>query len=220
MVDWEAFVRVGLGAAFAIPLGLDRELRGKSAGLRTHVVVALASAAFGYVSVLAAGGPGNDETRIAAQVVSGVGFLGAGVIFASGGRVHGLTTAAALWAAAAIGLCAGLGATWLAFATMVVASFVLGPLDWIADRVVGRVGLHERVYTVILPDISVLNDVHQKVRQIGASISDVSITTVDSSIAARMLVRCDNRQSKAIDDFLVASEHVRFMSTGPVGSSD
>ena len=219
-MDWEPFVRVALGALFAIPLGLDRELRGKSAGLRTHVVVSVASAAFGYVSVLAAGGPGNDETRIAAQVVSGIGFLGAGVIFASGSRVHGLTTAAALWAASAIGLCAGLGATWLAFATMVVTSFVLGPLDWISDRVVGRIGLHERVFTVIVPNISELNEVHQKIRQIGASISDISITTVDSSIAARMVVRCDDRQTKAIDDYLTGSGNVRFMSTGPVGSTD
>jgi putative Mg2+ transporter-C (MgtC) family protein len=219
-VDWEPFIRVALAALFAIPLGLDRELRGKSAGLRTHVVVSVASAAFGYVSVLAADGAGNDETRIAAQVVSGIGFLGAGVIFAAGNRVHGLTTAAALWAASAIGLCAGLGATWLAFATMVVTSFVLGPLDWISDKLVGRIGLHERVFTVIVPDIAQLNAVHTKVRQIGGRISDISISTVDGSIAARMVLRCDHEQSKAVDDYLTRSPDVRFMSTGPVGSSD
>ena len=76
--------------------------------------MAVASAALGYLSVLTATSQGEDATRIASQVVTGIGFMGAGVIFASQGRVHGLTTAAALWSAMATGLCVGMGATALA----------------------------------------------------------------------------------------------------------
>ncbi|MDQ3342815.1 MAG: MgtC/SapB family protein [Actinomycetota bacterium] len=110
-MDLEPLWRVLVAAALSIPVGLDRELRGKSAGLRTHAVVAAASAALGYLSVATATSQGEDATRIASQVVTGIGFMGAGVIFASQGRVHGLTTAAALWSAMATGLCVGMGAT-------------------------------------------------------------------------------------------------------------
>ncbi len=122
-----------VAAALSIPVGLDRELRGKSAGLRTHVVVAVASAALGYLSVLTATSQGEDATRIASQVVTGIGFMGAGVIFAAQGRVHGLTTAAALWSAMATGLCVGMGATGLALALVAVTMLFLGPANWVAD---------------------------------------------------------------------------------------
>lgn len=98
-MDLEPIARVILAAALGVPIGLDRELRGKAAGLRTHALVASACAALGAVSVLAAplSVSGADGTRIAAQVVSGIGFIGAGVIFASQGRARGLTTAASLF---------------------------------------------------------------------------------------------------------------------------
>jgi putative Mg2+ transporter-C (MgtC) family protein len=89
-VGLEPLVRVLVAMGLAIAVGLDRELRGKPAGLRTHVVVATASAALDYVSIVGTGSSDvSDQTRIAAQVVSGIGFMGAGVIFASSGRFTG-----------------------------------------------------------------------------------------------------------------------------------
>jgi putative Mg2+ transporter-C (MgtC) family protein len=95
---------VGLGAL----VGIERELRDKSAGVLTHAMLSLGACAFALVSVDAFG-KGSDPSRLAAQIVSGVGFLGAGTIIRSGGTVRGLTTAASLWVTAAVGTACGVG---------------------------------------------------------------------------------------------------------------
>ncbi len=215
-MDWEPFVRVGLAALLAAPIGLDRELRGKPAGLRTHVLVSVASAAFGYVSVLAAGGAANDETRIAAQVVSGIGFLGAGVIFASGNRVHGLTTAAALWAVSAIGLCVGLGSFVLGVATAAVTAVVLSPLDWATAPFIERFGLHELTFTVIVSNIGDLDVLQTGITDLGGRIRNMEVTEVSDAVAARILVRCGRSQAQRIGDYLMTHRDVLFTSTSTV----
>jgi putative Mg2+ transporter-C (MgtC) family protein len=94
--------RLALAAALGALIGLERELRGYPAGVRTVALVALGSALFTDVSQLLGG-----DDRVAAGIVTGVGFLGAGVIFRSGHTVRGITTAAALWSAAAVGMAVG-----------------------------------------------------------------------------------------------------------------
>ena len=106
-------------------IGLERDMHGRAAGLRTHLLVSMGSAAFTILSVIIAkssnaNGFQADPGRIAAQVVAGIGFLGAGVIIKEGANVRGLTTAACLWGAAAIGMAAGYGYYEIAiFATAV-----------------------------------------------------------------------------------------------------
>jgi putative Mg2+ transporter-C (MgtC) family protein len=90
-------------------IGWERELQRMPAGFRTHALVALGSAIFTVISAYAFTGPGSDPTRIAAQVVSGIGFLGGGAILHYGGTVRGLTTAASLWSVAGVGMAAGAG---------------------------------------------------------------------------------------------------------------
>lgn len=109
-------------------IGIERQLSQKSAGLRTHVLVGLGSAGFTLVSAYGfAGGEGSasvvDPTRIAAQIVSGIGFLGAGLIFMRRDVVRGLTTAASIWLTAAVGMACGAG--MLPLATMLVAMHLL-----------------------------------------------------------------------------------------------
>lgn len=125
-----------LGLAFVLSavIGMEREIRQKSAGLRTHAIVGTGSAVFTLVSshgfALAPGGPG-DPARIAAQVVTGIGFLGAGVIFTRRDVVRGLTTAAAIWITAAVGMASGAGMPLLAASATgayVLAAVVLHPL--------------------------------------------------------------------------------------------
>lgn len=103
-------------------IGAEREWTRHDAGLRTNTLVALGSAIFGLISVYAFPGEGTDPSRVAAQVVSGIGFIGAGVILQRRRRVMGLTTAATLWVAAAVGLAAGGGQYALAW---ISAGFVL-----------------------------------------------------------------------------------------------
>ena len=117
-------------------IGLERELRERQAGLRTHLVVCVGSAlftlvsAYGFSEFLVDGGAlvRTDPTRIAAQIVSGIGFLGAGAIIRQGLSVRGLTTAATLWLVAAIGMAAGAGYYSAAIIATAVALLTLGPL--------------------------------------------------------------------------------------------
>ncbi|AQA05052.1 Mg2+ transporter-C (MgtC) family protein [Mycobacterium sp. MS1601] len=111
-------------------IGLEREIQGKSAGLRTQAIVGTSAALillvskYGFHDVLAAGTVEVDPSRVAAQIVSGIGFLGAGLIITRRGAVHGLTTAAAVWESAAIGMAAGAGLLLLAV-TVTVLHFVI-----------------------------------------------------------------------------------------------
>lgn len=93
-------------------IGYERETAQKAAGLRTHTLVGVGAAVFSIASIV--GFEGGDESRVAAQIVTGIGFLGAGAIFREGAFVRGLTTAAGLWVVASIGMAAGSGSYWLA----------------------------------------------------------------------------------------------------------
>ncbi len=106
-------------------IGFERERRNKPAGLRTHMLVAAGTTAFTLASMYGFGGTPRDPSRVAAQIVSGVGFLGAGTIFRSGSEVRGLTTAATIWLVAALGMLVGTGMYWLAISSTALAWLVL-----------------------------------------------------------------------------------------------
>lgn len=106
---WELTVRLSLALVLGGAIGIEREYRAKEAGFRTHFLVALGSALFCIVSQFGFGIDLKDSSRVAAQVVSGIGFLGAGTIIFQKNVVRGLTTAAGLWVTAAIGLACGTG---------------------------------------------------------------------------------------------------------------
>lgn len=156
-LTWEeALGRLALAAVLGGAIGIEREIREREAGLRTHMLVAVGSAlftlvsAYGFRSFLLAGGSviRADPTRIAAQIVTGIGFLGAGAIIRQGLSVRGLTTAATLWVVAAIGLAAGAGYYSAALMTTVVVLFSLWPLRIVARRLFERP--HERHLAVEL----------------------------------------------------------------------
>ncbi len=126
---------VVLGAA----IGVERELHGKQAGLRTHTLIALGAALLTYMSITipapyAMAYHTGDVSRIASNIATGVGFLGAGVILHSRGRIIGLTTAATIWVVAAIGVASGAGEFIPAVGTTVLVLVVLVPLRWFERR--------------------------------------------------------------------------------------
>lgn len=148
--DWLQVAELALGLALSAVIGLEREIRQKSAGLRTHTLVGVGAALFmliskyGFADVQIPGQVILDPSRVAAQIVSGIGFLGAGLIFVKRDSVRGLTTAASVWVTAAIGAAAGAGLPLLAAATTggyLIVSLGLTPLaHWVA-RTGGRVSL-------------------------------------------------------------------------------
>jgi putative Mg2+ transporter-C (MgtC) family protein len=122
-VEVEMVLRLLLAAGLGATIGYQRERSGKPAGLRTHALIALGAALFAVAGKL--GFTGGDPSRVAAGVVAGIGFLGAGAILHRHGGVEGLTTAATMWIVAAIGLAAGAGLYILAPVTAAVALIVL-----------------------------------------------------------------------------------------------
>jgi len=122
----EIMLRIAIASLLGGLIGLERDMHGRAAGLRTHLLVSMGSAVFTILSEIIsrnanATGFQADPGRIAAQVVAGIGFLGAGVIIKEGANVRGLTTAACLWGAAAIGMAAGYGHYEIAVFTTAIA---------------------------------------------------------------------------------------------------
>lgn len=131
-------LRLLLAAILGAAVGLEREIHDHPAGMRTHLLVSLGSAGFTVLSIAAFPAPGADPARVAAQIVTGIGFLGAGAILKEGVSIHGLTTAASLWVVAAVGMAAGAGAWVTAVTITVIAILSLWPLRLIAQRFVGK----------------------------------------------------------------------------------
>ncbi len=133
MVRPEDFLSIAFAVLFGAAIGAEREISGKAAGLRTNVLICLGAAVFTIISKdMAAGGTEGSITRIEAQIVSGVGFLGAGAIIQDRGGVHGLTTAATIWLVASIGMACGARFYHLAAAATLVAIVVLVALGKLA----------------------------------------------------------------------------------------
>jgi putative Mg2+ transporter-C (MgtC) family protein len=137
---WPQIAELGLAVVLSAAVGLERELRQKAAGLRTYTTVGLGAALFmlvskfGFSDVAHAGLVVLDPSRVAAQIVSGLGFIGAGVIFVHRGSVQGLTTAATIWLTAAVGACAAAGLPVLAVLTTAAYFFVGYVLRPLANR--------------------------------------------------------------------------------------
>ncbi|HVE30305.1 MAG TPA: MgtC/SapB family protein [Mycobacteriales bacterium] len=141
---WTQVGELALAFVLSATIGLERQLRGKSAGLRTHTIVGLGSALFllvskyGFQNVVVPGQVVVDPSRVAAQIVSGLGFIGAGLIFVQRGSVRGLTTAAMIWLTAAIATAAAAGLPILAVLCTAGHFTVLYGLTPLARRLSGR----------------------------------------------------------------------------------
>ena len=133
VIEWNFILRLFIAGLLGGLIGFEREFRAKEAGLRTHFLVALGSALFMLISQFAFTGR-FDAARVAAQVVSGIGFIGAGVIIFQKNVVRGVTTAAGLWVAAAIGLASGAGMYSLAIAATLMAIICLETMHFITRR--------------------------------------------------------------------------------------
>ncbi|MFB9687991.1 MgtC/SapB family protein [Amycolatopsis plumensis] len=141
MTTFEMLLRVGAGVGLGAVIGVERQFRARMAGLRTNALVAAGATLFVLLSAHGFGGLASsgdaDPTRVAAQIVSGIGFLGAGVILRDGLNVRGLNTAATLWCSAAVGALAGAGLYPVAVAgtaVVVGVNVLLRPLGRVVDR--------------------------------------------------------------------------------------
>ena len=176
---WKQVGELGLALLLSAAIGLEREVRGKDAGLRTHCLVGVGSALFmliskyGFTDVLEKQMIVLDPSRVAAQIVSGIGFIGAGLIFVHRGSVRGLTTAASIWVTAAVGSAAGAGLAVLA-AVATGMYFVVTLLFPILRRWL-PIGRGSSALLIRYPDgRGILRQVLNQVTQRGFIIDDLS----------------------------------------------
>lgn len=184
-LNWdESLLRLALAAVLGGLIGVERELREREAGLRTHLLVAVGSAlftivgAYGFRAFLESGQSvvRADPTRIAAQIVTGIGFLGAGAIIRQGLSVRGLTTAATLWVVAAVGLAAGAGYYSAAAITTALVLIALYPLRIVAYRILRRFRPEDGRLLVELPIGQPPGTVIDELERIGARIDSMEVS--------------------------------------------
>ena len=208
----EFFIRILLSAVLGALVGLERTKRQKEAGIRTHCIIACAAAVFMILSKYAFVDPadvlgtrGADGARIAAQVVSGISFLGAGVIFKNGNSIRGLTTAAGIWATSAIGMAIGAGMYWVGLITtviMMVAQVVLHRFPVAGDAAVTQ------ELAVSMADTP---ELHQALTRLlhshGGCVTDSALSRDDVHIAMELTVR--------LAEPITSEEALRFMQEHP-----
>jgi putative Mg2+ transporter-C (MgtC) family protein len=218
-VTWvDILLRVALAGALGGAIGFERELRERQAGLRTHTLVSVGAALFTLVSAYAwtdwqfsaREGLAFDPTRIAAQVVTGVGFLGAGAIIRQGLSVRGLTTAATLWVVAAIGMASGAGYFTAALITTALVLFSLWPLRIVAYRVTERIRPEEGRLAIELGAGASAGSVLDAVERAGAQVSSLEFEEEGDRRRVDLRVQlAGGRRAAELIDSLAQAEQIR-----------
>lgn len=190
MLDWlstpdgrlfvSVLAKLGISVLLGGLVGLERELHGRPAGIRTHMLVALGATLFSEVSRAFAP---SDAARIAAQIVTGIGFLGAGTILRTGGEVRGLTSAASIWAVAAIAMAVSLGGVFLAIGTTatVLALATLRFVYLLENRIAPSLKEHDLI--IALDSRDRLAGVCEAIQKRAGRIGGVRILRDDASSA-------------------------------------
>lgn len=208
-------------------IGLERSYHGRAAGFRTHALVALASSMLMLITLYqdkwlmlpVLDAFRGDPSRMAQGIMTGIGFLGAGVIYKEGGGVRGLTTAASIWITAAIGIMMGIGFYYPAILTTVLVFIVLAVFRWIEARMPSQTYAHhvisfERAQT---PDE---NTLRQTLREFGFHVANMSYRIIDGGqvFEYRMIIwTTQSRRASALAEALRKMEYVREFSISPAG---
>jgi putative Mg2+ transporter-C (MgtC) family protein len=208
----ELMLQAGLATLLGGAIGLERELGGKPAGLRTNILICIGSVLYTHLSI-AMVGPGADPTRVAGQIVTGVGFIGAGTILHARGAIVGLTSAATIWVVAAIGVALGSGYYLEGIASTLVVLLVLaglGRVEKLVERHLTRatISIHAR------PGPTVLEDLEGLVRRAGLEILAVSSRQENVDLVIDFDMRGSKRLHDQVMITLLHHDHVRTVSTG------
>src|SRR6267142_1214680 len=219
MFRLELMLQVGLATILGGAIGMERELGGKPAGLRTNILICIGSVLYTHLSLamLAAScgalPPGTDTTRVAAQIVTGGGFIGAGPILHARGAVVGLTSAATIWVVAAIGVALGSGYYLEGIATTLVVLAVLAGLGRV-EKLVQRQSMRSTITIHAHPGLTVLEDLETLVRRAGLEVSTVSSRQENVDLVIDLDIRGSKRLHDQVMVTLLHHDHVRTVSTG------
>jgi len=200
---YKALLAVGAGMI----LGLERELKDKAAGLKTITIICLGSALFSILSYKVGIGD-NESTRIASYIVSGIGFIGAGVIFKDKLDVSGLTTAGIIWLSAAVGMSIGFGEFYLAATFMASALLIIFISTWINRIVRPRKQKRDMIIEIearnFLQKQIILSDISGQ----GIKLEEKEIELKDNRIIVAVEATLEIKKLKWLEDYLVSNEHI------------
>jgi len=208
----ELMLQLGLASLLGGLIGLERELGGKPAGLRTNILICLGSVLYTHLSIVMVGAAA-DPTRVAGQIVTGVGFIGAGTILHARGAVVGLTSAATIWVVAAIGVALGSGYYLEGVGTTVVVLAVLAGLGRV-EKLVERQSMRSTITVHARPGPKVLDDLESVVRRGGLELSGVSSRQENVDLVIDFDIRGSKRLHDQVMITLLHHDHVRTVSTG------
>jgi putative Mg2+ transporter-C (MgtC) family protein len=215
----DLMLQLGLATLLGGAIGLERELGGKPAGLRTNILICIGSVLYTHLSLAMMRGSGGaiptgtDTTRVAAQIVTGVGFIGAGTILHARGAVVGLTSAATIWVVAAIGVGLGSGYYLEGVGTTLVVLAVLAGLGRV-EKLVERHSMRSTISIHARPGPTVLEDLEIAVRRTGLEILTVSNRQENVDLVIDFELRGSKRLYDQAIVTLLHHDHVRTVSTG------
>ncbi|MCB5906018.1 MgtC/SapB family protein [Streptomyces pinistramenti] len=223
------FAELAIALLLSSLIGLEREARQKSAGLRTHTLVGVGSALFmevsihGFGALLGMDGVALDPSRVAAQVVSGIGFIGGGLIFVKKDAVRGLTTAATIWLTCAIGMACGGGLPLLAAGATAVHFLIVRGFSKVSERI-GPTRLPENVELRLTyrSQHGLLGRMLEMCTSSGFRVTDVQVETgvEDERVSAEVLLRLEGTASAhSLVEALTELDGVRGVALGRQGDS-
>lgn len=210
MIDhWEIMdlYKALLAVAAGVILGLERELKDKAAGLKTITVICLGSALFTILSYKV-GVNDNETTRIASYIVSGIGFIGAGVIFKDKLDVSGLTTAGIIWLAAAVGMAIGFGEIYLAGTFIAAALFIIFSSKWINKIFKPRKQSHDLVVEIEKQNRHYRQNIISDIRGQGIQLEEKRLELTDNKIIVSIEASIGTKKMKWLEEYLVNNEHI------------
>jgi len=208
----ELMLQLGLASVLGGAIGLERELGGKPAGLRTNILICLGSVLYTHLSIAMVGG-GSDPTRVAGQIVTGVGFIGAGTILHARGAVVGLTSAATIWVVAAIVVALGSGFYLEGIVTTIVVLALLAGIGR-AEKLVQRQSMRSTINVHARQGPTVLEDLETLVRRAGVEVIGVSSRQENVDLVIEFDIRGSKRLHDQLMITLLHHDHVRTVSTG------
>jgi len=200
---YKALLAVAAGAV----LGMERELKDKAAGLKTITVICLGSALFTILSYKL-GAEDGESTRIASYIVSGIGFIGAGVIFKDRLDVSGLTTAGIIWLAAAVGMAIGFGEFYVAATFIVAALFTIFTSKWINKLVRPSKQGRDLIIELNRTDGELKQRIIEEIRAHGIMIEEKRLELKDGRLILSMEATFRLRQMRWLENYLIQNEHI------------
>lgn len=213
MIDhWEIFdvYKALLAVAAGIILGLEREMKDKVAGLKTITIICLGAALFGILSYKIGGD--SNPTQIAAYVVSGVGFIGAGAIFKDGFSISGLTTAGIIWLAAAVGLAIGFGEFYLAATFMAASLLIIFITPYINKLSKTKKITRQLVFTISHEDAGKKEEIIAGLQRLSITAEERKISLKDELLELSVEIIVAEEKMKSIQNFLLENKYIKAFS--------